>query len=435
MPRDPRVIKAEAAKASAEATAVAAEAALAAAKSVESQLTQSIEDLSPQRRLNRFIEARARSADYRGQLGLVSLARRDFTELSRIFADSEALNQRVKDMPDQAEKLKKLSATVDRVVLFIDDLDRCDPEKVVDVLQAVHLLLAYPLFVVVVGVDQRCLRQSLRMRFRGLLTSEEPIDHPPVNGRSEEDEIPATPLDYLEKIFHIPFHLPPMSQKGFGDLVENLTELPVYPKDTSSDSSSGPSVSSSAQQAPATGQPPAPDGASGESHPSISANAAPATAQSSPKVADGKTAESVRAIGSVPLERWERDALKEYFRLIRTPRGVIRLLNTYRLVRAGIPVQEWDGFRGLSNVKGESGLAMLLLAVAAGEPSIARSWFKLLRAAGSGESLSSNDAAGIARPEWNEFCKLYGEAIEKTPATLIPTLVGKWLDRVERFTF
>ena len=43
--------------------------------------------------------------------------------------------------------------TLSRIILYIDDLDRCDPERVIDVLQAVHLLLAFPLFVVVVAVD------------------------------------------------------------------------------------------------------------------------------------------------------------------------------------------------------------------------------------------------------------------------------------------
>jgi hypothetical protein len=39
----------------------------------------------------------------------------------------------------------------DRIVLHSDDLDRCDEEQVVKVLQAVHLLLACKLFIVVVA--------------------------------------------------------------------------------------------------------------------------------------------------------------------------------------------------------------------------------------------------------------------------------------------
>ncbi len=57
-----------------------------------------------------------------------------------------------------------------RIVLYIDDLDRCPPDKVVDVLQAVHLLLCFPLFVVVVAVDARWVSRALHERFPGLLT-------------------------------------------------------------------------------------------------------------------------------------------------------------------------------------------------------------------------------------------------------------------------
>ena len=53
-------------------------------------------------------------------------------------------------------------------------------------LQAVHLLLAFKLFVVVVGVDSRWLERSLREHYPNLLVE---------------------PEHYLEKIFQIPFML------------------------------------------------------------------------------------------------------------------------------------------------------------------------------------------------------------------------------------
>ena len=41
-----------------------------------------------------------------------------------------------------------------RIVLYVDDLDRCPSDRVVELLEAVHLLLAFALFVVVVGVGE-----------------------------------------------------------------------------------------------------------------------------------------------------------------------------------------------------------------------------------------------------------------------------------------
>src|SRR5262245_63527213 len=89
-------------------------------------------------------------------------------------------------------------APIERIVLYIDDLDRCSPEQVVEVLQAVHLLLALELFVVVVGVDPRWLLRALRGEYRAMLTGE--------GSAPDEDEWwQTTPQDYLEKIFNIPF--------------------------------------------------------------------------------------------------------------------------------------------------------------------------------------------------------------------------------------
>src|SRR5437773_4117254 len=87
----------------------------------------------------------------------------------------------------------------------------------------------------------------------------------------------------------------------------------------------------------------------------------------------GKTVHPL--IGSVPLFSWEREALKDFFPLIRTPRAATRLLNTYRLVRAGIPAEEWASFCGDQKMNGEFRLVMMLLAAAAGYPAVVRRWF------------------------------------------------------------
>jgi hypothetical protein len=96
-----------------------------------------------------------------------------------------------------------------RIVLYIDDLDRCEPSKVVEVLQAVNMLLSFRLFVVIVAVDARWLSRSLETKYRELFGSVE-NDGPPINENSRstspnDDAIGrATPIDYLEKIFQIP---------------------------------------------------------------------------------------------------------------------------------------------------------------------------------------------------------------------------------------
>ena len=65
---------------------------------------------------------------------------------------------------------------LERIVLYIDDLDRCPPRRVVEVLEAVHLMLALELFVVVVAVDARWLIRSLEYHYRELFsTGDDPV--------------------------------------------------------------------------------------------------------------------------------------------------------------------------------------------------------------------------------------------------------------------
>jgi KAP family P-loop domain len=148
-------------------------------------------------RLQKFVRDRALSSDYTDELGVISKMRRDLEELVSLLPSGAEAGQ-----PAVAGSVADRVPEVERIILYIDDLDRCPGEKVLDVLQAIHLLLAFKLFVVVVGVDSRWLQGSLKAQYGSLL-----------------DE----PEDYLEKIFQIPFTVKPMSSSLYGDLIKGLT--------------------------------------------------------------------------------------------------------------------------------------------------------------------------------------------------------------------
>ena len=170
----------------------------------------------PNELLARFIEDRARGEGYRKHLGLVSLVRRDFQAMSDLMRDlrkereAEAAGRNERKTDHTTIELPP----IDRIVLYVDDLDRCRHEQVVDMLEAVHLLLAFDLFVVVVGVDERWLRQSLRRAYPGQLANKH-------DGREPR----ASPADYLAKIFQIPIWIRPLSfgkQGNYPDLLSDL---------------------------------------------------------------------------------------------------------------------------------------------------------------------------------------------------------------------
>jgi KAP family P-loop domain/TIR domain len=146
------------------------------------ELEQQMSTLTESRSLSRFLAERTASDDYRKHLGLISIIRRDF----------ETLTTRLANPTTGPDALR-----VERIILYIDDLDRCPNDKVVDVLQAVHLLLAYPLFVVVVGVDPRWLSHALTSTYSAFRDR-------PLLADEDADGWQTTPQNYLEKIFQIP---------------------------------------------------------------------------------------------------------------------------------------------------------------------------------------------------------------------------------------
>ena len=182
-------------------------AKLEAAKAAEAKAKAEEQDLRADRRLRRFLEERGASDDYQGQRGLISLLHEDFRRLDVLLREAQGKTDG--ELP-----------RIDRIVLYIDDLDRCPPTRVVEVLQAIHLLLALPLFVVVVGVDPRWLLRSVQSHYHGLLQDQASV------GATTDDlsHWASTPQNYLEKIFQIPFALMPMTSSGFAQLVRDLAD-------------------------------------------------------------------------------------------------------------------------------------------------------------------------------------------------------------------
>jgi hypothetical protein len=81
-------------------------------------------------------------------------------------------------------------------------------------LEAVHLLLAFRLFVVFVAVDSRWLSSALIEQLHALKS---------VNGpRAEVDGDTPTARDYLEKIFQLPFWVQPVLPEDRGKIVTGL---------------------------------------------------------------------------------------------------------------------------------------------------------------------------------------------------------------------
>lgn len=184
------------------------------AKQNETDAQKALDDIDINRQLTSFIKERQSGNNYQQHLGIISLIRKDFEALSKYLKTGR-------------NEKKNKDRIIDRIVLYIDDLDRCKTERVVAVLEAVHLLLALDLFVVVVGVDPRWVSKALKEQYKEQL-------HLDASEDSDTSRLPgqrATPFDYLEKIFQVPFVLRSMDNSGAKKLLDNLFKDQVKKKE------------------------------------------------------------------------------------------------------------------------------------------------------------------------------------------------------------
>ena len=133
-----------------------------------------------------FVSDRLQQEDYDKRLGLMQQVKQDLA----------ALSDRLTDQTQNRKQLKKFFPRGPvRVVLYIDDLDRCPPNRVVEILEAVQLLLNTQLFIVILGIDDRYIARALEQVYRGVLKR---------GGK-------PSGIDYLEKIIQIPYRMRPIS--------------------------------------------------------------------------------------------------------------------------------------------------------------------------------------------------------------------------------
>lgn len=140
--------------------------------------------------------------------------------LSQVFSDSKKGSENLsKILPDELlkdsegksleligefeEEFKKLALDYagedGRLVVFIDDLDRCLPEKALDILEAIKLFLNVPQTVFVIGTDVKVIENGLVQKYG--------------------DKSESFAKNYLDKIIQVPFRIPPLSKE---DITEHF---------------------------------------------------------------------------------------------------------------------------------------------------------------------------------------------------------------------
>ena len=118
--------------------------------------------------------------------------------LNKLYRDSvyyEGLDKIKKEMRSIREKDSEC-----RVVVFIDDLDRCSPNKALEVLESIKLFLDLEGFVFVIGLSHKTVTQLITHAYA-------------TTGIKGED--------YIKKIIQIPIRIPSWSKENIIDLINN----------------------------------------------------------------------------------------------------------------------------------------------------------------------------------------------------------------------
>jgi uncharacterized protein YjbI with pentapeptide repeats len=89
-----------------------------------------------------------------------------------------------------------------RIVVFIDDLDRCAPDKVLEVLESIKIFLGISGFIYVLGLNQNVIETCINNKYKDL------------NIKGE---------DYVKKIIQIPFRIPEWRENELKDYVNAIT--------------------------------------------------------------------------------------------------------------------------------------------------------------------------------------------------------------------
>lgn len=124
-----------------------------------------------------------------------SMSAEELTYVLNLFRSEEAKRNEIANFQKEFAKLIK-ETKIDHMVVFIDELDRCEPDTILDVFAAMRLFLFAKNTSFVIGADERLIRFAIKTKYK---------------------EIPENNLDigkeYLEKMIQYPVNIPVLSNE------------------------------------------------------------------------------------------------------------------------------------------------------------------------------------------------------------------------------
>ncbi|WP_231618926.1 KAP family P-loop NTPase fold protein [Nonomuraea sp. SBT364] len=103
------------------------------------------------------------------------------------------------------EEADRLAAQGKKIVFFIDDLDRCEPDQIIDVLESIKLFLDLKHVFVLIALAKDVVNRGISVKYQ-------PFGFP-------ETDHAAIGDDYLDKMIQLPLHLYPLGPAEVGRFI------------------------------------------------------------------------------------------------------------------------------------------------------------------------------------------------------------------------
>lgn len=157
-----------------------------------------------------------------GQVGLntyiTSKTDFDYTQTAKDISDLN-IDDYIKDIKDETQTIidkgikefhsdfEELLKETDlkRVIVLIDDLDRCNPDTIISTLEAIKLFLFVKKSVFIISADERLINYAVKKRFPELPSSDYDVSK-----------------DYIEKLIHFPIKIPSLSESEYETYINLL---------------------------------------------------------------------------------------------------------------------------------------------------------------------------------------------------------------------
>ncbi|MDW8802459.1 P-loop NTPase fold protein, partial [Clostridium sp. A1-XYC3] len=133
--------------------------------------------------------------------------------INKLISENFALKESISYILDHDFISKK------KIVIFIDDLDRCDVDKVMEVIESIKLVFNSKNCIFFLGCDINYLQSALSNKYENFIRFSKENYNELVNF-----DLSDFSREYLEKIIQIPFYIPTIDGKAIRKYVNSILE-------------------------------------------------------------------------------------------------------------------------------------------------------------------------------------------------------------------